>query len=861
MALGRLSLVPHCAGIFMAATLAGEAAAAPSSIEIPRSSPFPESVIAASDGTLFVSSISNGGVLRIAPGHKAEPFVKPGDYGTGTTFGVNVETQTGTLWVCSNQTKEAGLKQGGGEAGSFIKAFDIKSGKGKASYKFPGDATMCNDIAFAPDGSVYVTNTLAPQILRLKPGADALEVWATDPAFKSLDGIAFGPDGDLYVNTYSGGELFRIEDKGGVAGKITKLATSRPLTHPDGLKPIPGGFVMVEGAGPLDRVTLSGDSAKIDTLGTFAGPTGVTVHGDTIWVAEGQLSHMKDAEDGKPLPSFQLRAASLKDTGPGITLPPGFTATLFADKIGHARHMAVAADGTVYVNTWSGVYYNNDKPPAGGFVVALKDKDNDGGSDVTKRFGESQKEGSAGGTGIGIYDGKVYYEINDRIESLKIPADGVTFTGKPDVIVSGMPLGGDHPMHPFIIGPDGAIYVDMGSATNSCQPKNRMTAIIGTDPCVELETRGGVWKYDARKTGQKFSPAERYATGLRNGEGFSFDADGKLFVTQHGRDQLSGNWGKFFTDRQSAELPSEEIVQLTQGGDYGWPYCYYDPQQGKLMLAPEYGGDGRKTERCDQKTGPVAAFPAHWAPNGMVIYQGANFPKAYQGGAFIAFHGSWNRAPLPQGGYNIVFQPMANGKASGDYVVFADGFAGAIKEPGKAAHRPSGVAVGPDGALYISDDTAGRIWRVTYSGDPNAAVAAAPTPPDARSSADALPPEGIHPDAGAVQSAGLKIPPGSSAPQVARGKAVFDGEAGGTCGGCHGGDGSGGPIGPDLTAGKWLWATGGSLDAIKKVILAGVPKPKEHTGAMPPKGGVDDLSDDDVQALAAYVWAISRHKK
>ncbi len=550
--------------------------------------------------------------------------------------------------------------------------------------------------------------------------------------------------------------------------------------------------------------------------------------------------------------SGAMASAASDGESAGLSLPPGFAASIVADKIGHARHMAVAADGTVYVNTWSGVYYKNDKPPAGGFVVAIKDG-------KTVRFGGDQKSGSHGGTGIALYDGKVYYEINDRIEALKVPSDGMTFTGKPEVILSGMPLGGDHPMHPFIIGPDGALYVDMGSATNSCQPQNRMTAIDGTDPCTELQTRGGIWKYDARKSGQKFSPAERDATGLRNGEGFSFNSEGKLFATQHGRDQLSGNWNKFFTDKQSAELPSEEVVQLTQGGDYGWPYCYYDPEQGKLMLAPEYGGDGKKIDRCADKTGPVAAFPAHWAPNGMVIYQGSQFPKAYRDGAFIAFHGSWNRAPLPQGGYNIVFQPMAAGKASGDYVVFADGFAGAIKEPGKAAHRPSGVAVGPDGALYISDDTAGRIWKVTYSGDPDAAVAAAPTPPEAKASADALPPEGIHSDAGAPRAAGLKAPPGSSAAQVARGKAVFDGEAGGTCGGCHGGDGSGGPIGPDLTAGKWLWASGGSLASIKNVIVDGVPKPKEHTGAMPPKGGAD-LSDEDVQALTAYVWAISRHK-
>ena len=113
---------------------------------------------------------------------------------------------------------------------------------------------------------------------------------------------------------------------------------------------------------------------------------------------------------------------------------------------------------------------------------------------------------------------------------------------------------------------------------------------------------------------------------------------------------------------------------------------------------------------------PVATFPAHWAPNGVVFYTGDLFPAHYRGGAFIAFHGSWNRAPGPQGGYNVVFVPFSGGDAAGAYETFADGFAGAEKSPDRAIHRPSGVAVGPDGALYISDDKGGRLWRVTYRG-------------------------------------------------------------------------------------------------------------------------------------------------
>ena len=169
---------------------------------------------------------------------------------------------------------------------------------------------------------------------------------------------------------------------------------------------------------------------------------------------------------------------------------------------------------------------------------------------------------------------------------------------------------------------------------------------------------------------------------------------------------------------------------LKEGANYGWPTCYFDPMQKKLVLAPEYGGDGgKKIGDCAKFEPSVATFPAHWAPNDLKFYKALQFPKGYRGGAFIAFHGSWNRAPGPQGGYNVVFQPLSDGNASGDYIVFADGFAGKYKEPGRAAHRPSGLAVGPDGALYMTDDKAGRIWRVTYIGDPNATgIQAAPAP-------------------------------------------------------------------------------------------------------------------------------------
>ncbi len=303
------------------------------------------------------------------------------------------------------------------------------------------------------------------------------------------------------------------------------------------------------------------------------------------------------------------------------------------------------------------------------------------------------------------------------------------------------------------------------------------------------------------------------------------------------------------------------MVVLKQGADYGWPACYYDGAQTKLVLAPEYGGDGgTMVGDCDKFDPPAAAFPAHWAPNDLKIYKGSQFPKGYQGGAFIAFHGSWNRAPAPQGGYNVVFQPLSDGRTSGEYIVFADGFAGKHKEPGRAEHRPSGLAVGPDGALYISDDKGGRIWRVTYVGAPDAeGIEAAPMlSTEAKVSQSALPPEGIHPDAGAASS--LPVPQGSTAEQVALGKKIFHGEvAGATCAGCHGADGIGTPVGADLSSGTWLWGDG-SLQSITDIIKNGVSKPKQHPGAMPPFGGVS-LSDSELAAVSAYVWAIGHQKK
>jgi glucose/arabinose dehydrogenase len=404
----------------------------------------------------------------------------------------------------------------------------------------------------------------------------------------------------------------------------------------------------------------------------------------------------------------------------GLTLPAGFCATVFADSVAHGRHVAVASNGDVYI-TLEGTAPSPEKQISGvakveqaASVAALRDTNRDGRADIVARIG------GTGNTGVGLANGYLYVDEGKRVVRYARPDSQLVPTAKPEVVVQGIPLEPGHRARNFAIGSDGALYLNVGSATNSCQQKDRANESPGVDPCTELRTRAGIWKFDANKPNQRFSEAARYATGIRNGMGIAFGPDGKLYATQHGRDQLHDNWPKLFpTTRYQAENPAEELLQVNQGDDFGWPYCYYAVEPKQLVDAPEYGGDGTKSDRCSSKKAPVAVFPGHWAPMSLLFYGGSAFPARYGGGAFIAFHGSWNRAPEPQEGYRVVFQPMTNGAPSGAYETFADGFAGvppAQVQPGTAKHRPTGLAAGPDGALYVTDDLGGRVYRITHGG-------------------------------------------------------------------------------------------------------------------------------------------------
>jgi sugar lactone lactonase YvrE len=305
--------------LIIALAVTFDAMAATESVALPGERAFPESISSSKDGTLYVSSLASGGITRIEPhSSEAKVWIEPGAFGTHSTFGVLVDENAGLLWVCSNDLSARGMAVGTPEGVSALFAFDLKTGVGRISVPFPSKPSTCNDITIGPDGAAYVTNTSAPQILRLARGAKALEVWFTEPSLQpekggGLDGLAFGADGNLYVNTVGPGELYRIDVKRGKATKLTRLTPSRPLFHTDGMRRYGKDFLLIEGQGRLDLMTVHGDSASVETLKDgYTTPTGVTSVGRTAWLSEGQLSLLSDPNKKPNLP-FRVYAVPLPE--------------------------------------------------------------------------------------------------------------------------------------------------------------------------------------------------------------------------------------------------------------------------------------------------------------------------------------------------------------------------------------------------------------------------------------------------------------------------------------------------------------------------------------------------------------------
>lgn len=409
-----------------------------------------------------------------------------------------------------------------------------------------------------------------------------------------------------------------------------------------------------------------------------------------------------------PLAQDRGRTALCDADNGGLTLPAGFCAAVVADNLGFTRHMALSPRGDLYVMQRS---IRDGLPP--GAIVALRDADGDGRFERQERFGDGLN-----GTAIEWHGDHLYVGANTRIVRYRM-RDALVPSGEPETIVEGFGTDRQHAAKPFAISDTGELFVHVGAPSNACQNPDRKEGVPGQQPCPILELHGGVWKYDANTLNQKHTTGKRWVTGVRHTVSLEFDpTTRRLYGVQHGRDALDTMWPSLFDAKQNAELPAEELQAYSEGANFGWPYCYYDPVRQTRILAPEYGGDGKKEGDCAKFEKPAVAFAAHMGPNGLLFYTGTQFPAQYRNGAFVVFHGSWNRAPLPQKGYNVMFVTFQQGRPSGEPMVFADGFAGAqpVMDPRKAAHRPSGIVQARDGAIYVSDDAKGRIWKISYKG-------------------------------------------------------------------------------------------------------------------------------------------------
>jgi glucose/arabinose dehydrogenase len=414
--------------------------------------------------------------------------------------------------------------------------------------------------------------------------------------------------------------------------------------------------------------------------------------------------------DGGSAYSSTSQAIACDPSNGGITLPQGFCATIWADALPGPRHLVALPNGDVLVNA-RGIRGPQGEASPGG-IFLLRDSDRDDKAETRHKLADIS------GTHVAYANGYIYASGRDVIVRFQYRPGSTDRLGAPDTIVAGLPTQG-HSAHNFVV--DGnRLFVNVGSRSNACQQADRQRQSPGVDPCVELQELAGIWLFEANRTGQTVSGARRFATGIRNALALTRHPSGRLFSVVHGRDQLFDNWQPMFTERDNAETPAEEFIQISDNDDFGWPYCYFDTGLRKRVTAPEYGGDGKRSDRCSSFKEPLFGYPAHWGPNDVLFYTGSQFPSAYRNGAFIAFHGSWNRAPLPQAGFNVVFQPMTrDGRLAGEYSVFASGFvtdeqrAAARVQQGK---RPTGLAVSPDGSLFVADDLGGTIFKIQYRG-------------------------------------------------------------------------------------------------------------------------------------------------
>jgi glucose/arabinose dehydrogenase len=397
-------------------------------------------------------------------------------------------------------------------------------------------------------------------------------------------------------------------------------------------------------------------------------------------------------------------AVTPEDSLETLNLPKGFKSRIVADTLGRGRHIAVNSNGDIYLAL-------QDLRDGHG-LVAARDTNGDGICDSALYFGDLP------GTGLQIHKGYLYFAHDTGVIRYKLRENELLPAPDPEPIVVGFTRQYQHSAKTIAFDRNGNLYVNVGAPSNACQRDDRSPGSPGLYPCPLLESYGGIWRFKDDVLNQtQEKDGHRFATGLRNCVALDWNRTvNKLYVVQHGRDQLNQMFPGLYSDSANANLPAEEFFMIEDGDDGGWPYCYFDDGKNKKLLSPEYSGNGETIGLCGDKKAPIMAFPAHTAPNDLLFYSRDMFPAHYKNGAFIAFHGSWNRAPLFQEGFNVVFVPFNNTLPSGSWEIFATGFAGndTITNPDDALHRPMGLATGSDGSLYVSDSKRGTIWHITY---------------------------------------------------------------------------------------------------------------------------------------------------
>lgn len=525
----------------------------------------------------------------------------------------------------------------------------------------------------------------------------------------------------------------------------------------------------------------------------------------------------------------------------GLVLPGGFEALVVAEQTGRARHLAVNDNGDIYVK----LTYN-DAMKGGGGTVGLRDANGDGRADTIVYFGDYKDEGNSA-VGVTIHNGYLYTSTVRQVLRNKLtpgqlvpdsPTEVVLTDTDPNVVRNW------HTTKPLAFDNKGNMYVPFGSPSDACHDITLYGPVglpggKGLDPCPELEKHAGIWRFDAGKTGLTQADGEKVATGIRSVVGMQWNpADESVYAVVNGIDNFHTIYPDLYTFWQAAELPAETLIKVTDGADFGWPYAYYDHLQGKNVLAPAYGGDGKRIDRADQFDTPVMGFPGHWAPMDLLFYRGDQFPARYRDGVFIAFHGSTDRSPYPQAGYIVIFVPFEGGKPDGRWEVFADGFTGVdtVANTGDAVYRPMGLAEGPDGSLYISESNKGKIWRVLFKGDREEFGADQLTAMEARKSRTYI------------------KTPDEVNDQLNKGSLLEGGILYNTyCASCHQRDGKGDNNRfPPLVNSEWVR---GSPERLIAVVLEGlegeiVVNGKAYNGLMP---GHAHLDDHAVASILTYV--------